>query len=313
MTPRSFLEIAGPLYAPQDLPGGNRGFSAALNPAEARQSQGKKLRALLARKGTVLCVLGTPTASATQWMDEAGVEAAFVGTSILFGRYGALPDTGVVTTSESIWAAKFIAESCKFPIILDGDTGHGGPAAVRRLVHECIQIGLGGIRIDDQEIEAKRSTGSGGIQIVPREQAVERYQAAVKAKNEMDPDFVIMAQCYAREATNGGMDELLARLPLYESAGGVDWVQFTRPRSVDEIKRARAVVKGPFSAMQGDLPKALTIKEHADLGLNAKWATGWPGTVMSAAARRAIDEFKAKGDVFVIDQEAQRSNARRRG
>ena len=109
------------------------------------------------------------------------------------------------------------------------------------------------------------------------------------------------------------MDELLARLPLYESAGGVDWVQFTRPRSVDEIKRARAVVKGPFSAMQGDLPKALTIKEHADLGLNAKWATGWPGTVMSAAARRAIDEFKAKGDVFVIDQEAQRSNARRRG
>jgi len=290
--------------------GGGRGVSEPLTPEGARASQGRKLRDLLARKGTVLCVLGTPTASAAQWMDEAGVEAAFIGTSILFGRYGALPDTGVVTTTESLWAAKFIAESCRFPVILDGDTGHGGPAAVRRLVHESIMIGLAGIRIDDQEIEAKRSTGSSGIQIVPREQAVARYQAAVKARNELDPNFVIMSQCYARRADNGGMDELLARLQLYEREGGCDWVQFERPQSVDEIKRARAVVKGPFSAMQGDLPKALTMAEHLELGLNAKWATGWPGSVMSAAARAATAEYKMHGDAYVIDQMAARSNSR---
>ena len=63
----------------------------------------------------------------------------------------------------------------------------------------------------------------------------------------------------------------------------------------------------PLSLVKGEV----RVREHADLGLNAKWATGWPGTVMSAAARRAIDEFKTKGDAFVIDQEAQRSNARR--
>ncbi len=44
------------------------------------------------------------------------------------------------------------------PLILDGDTGHGGPPAVKRLVQECIKIGLAGLRIDDQEIEAKTST-----------------------------------------------------------------------------------------------------------------------------------------------------------
>ena len=309
---KGFDIVPAPSAEFQQLPGGSRGVSGPLTPAAARVSQGKKLRDLLARKNVVLCVLGTPTASCAQWMDEAGVETAFVGTSILFNRYGALPDTGLVTTTESIWAAKYIAESCRFPLILDGDTGHGGPAAVRRLVKESIQIGLAGIRIDDQEIEAKRSTGSGGIQIVPRQQAVERYQAAVKAKNEMDPNFVIMAQCYARKADNGGMDELLARLVLYETEGGCDWVQFERPQSVDEIKRARAVVKGPLSTMQGDLPKALTMKEHADLGLNAKWATGWPGSVMTAAARTAIAEFKEKGDAYVIDQEAARANTRRR-
>ena len=39
-----------------------------------------------------------------------------------------------------------------------------------------------------------------------------RYRAAVDAKNEIDPDFVIMAQCYARNAVNGGMAEILKRL-----------------------------------------------------------------------------------------------------
>ena len=268
-------------------------------PDRARTSQGKKLKDLLARKGVVLVVLGTPDAGTAQAMDEAGVEAAFIGTGIMMGRYTALGDEGVITASESLWAAKFIAESVNFPVILDGDTGHGGPFAVRRLVQECIKIGLAGIRIDDQEIEAKRGTGSGGIVIVSRDHAVERYQAATKARNELDPNFVIMAQCYARRATNGGMSELLARLPLYESAGGCDWVQFERPQSIDEIKQARAVVKGPLSAMQGDLPRALTIKEHQDLGLNAKWATGWPSSVMTAAARQATNDFKTKGADFV--------------
>ena len=32
------------------------------------------------------------------------------------------------------------------------------------------------------------------------EQAIVRYRAAVDMKNELDPDFVIMAQCYARNA-----------------------------------------------------------------------------------------------------------------
>jgi 2-methylisocitrate lyase-like PEP mutase family enzyme len=280
--------------------GGMHGVFPGQTPATARVSQGKKLRDLLARKGVVLAVLGVPDGTGASEMEAAGCECAFIGTGLVFGRLGAVPDTGVVTATESLIIAKYLAESVYFPLILDGDTGHGGPPAVRKLVRECIRIGLAGIRIDDQEIEAKRSTGSGGITIVPREQAVERYKAAVAARNELDPNFVIQAQCYAREATNGGMDELLARIPLYENQAGVDWVQFTRPRSVDEIKRARAVAKKPFSAMRGDLPKQLSIKEHADLGLNAAWLTSWPGVVQTEAMKQATDRFKAEGISYAL-------------
>ena len=106
-----------------------------------------------------------------------------------------------------------------FPVIMDGDTGHGGIMAVRRLVRECIHAGIAGVRIDDQPIEGKRSTQSAGVEVVPLEQAIARYRAAVDMKNELDPNFVIMAQCYARDAANSDLDDCIARLKAYRRGG----------------------------------------------------------------------------------------------
>ena len=115
------------------------------------------------------------------------------------------------------------------------------------------------------------------------------------AKNEVDPDFVIMAQCYARNAIKGGVAETLKRLRLYEKEGSVDWVQFEAPHSVAEIKRARKVVKGPFSAMKGQLPRALTLEEHKALRLNAAWYTFLPDLVLKASAWSFLQAFSKEG------------------
>ena len=187
----------------------------------------------------MLAVLGTPNAFHAQIMEAAGCEAAFVGTGITGGNYTAFPDTGVLSAAECVQFGGYIARAVSFPVILDGDTGHGGAPAVRRLVHDCIRAGLAGIRIDDQPIEGKRATQTPGIEVVSRDAAVDRYRAAVRARDELDPDFVIMAQCYARDAVNGGMHELVERLNAYWTLGGVDWVQFESPHSIDEIRQAR--------------------------------------------------------------------------
>src|SRR5437763_12998380 len=121
-----------------------------------------KLRQLIQRQGKVLAVLGTPNAYHAKIMEAAGTKAAFVGTSITGGNYTGLPDTGVLSASECVEFGGYIARSVSYPLILDGDTGHGGVAAVRRLVQECIRAGLAGIRLDDQPIEAKRSTQMAG-------------------------------------------------------------------------------------------------------------------------------------------------------
>jgi 2-methylisocitrate lyase-like PEP mutase family enzyme len=181
------------------------------------------------------------------------------------------------------------------PVIADGDTGHGGIMAVRRLIRESIRAGLAGIRIDDQPIEGKRKTQNAGIDVVPLDQAIARYRAAVDMKNELDPNFVVMAQCYARDATGGTLDDTIARMKAYREEAGVDWVQFESPHSVDEIKAARAAIAGPFSFMRGKLGRYLDLDEHLALGVSIAWYPGFSHAVTWAALWDFMNAFQARG------------------
>lgn len=246
------------------------------------ETPGHRLRRLLDRDGRPPIVLGMPSARMATIMERCGCEVGFVGTSITFGNYTALPDTGVASASECLLIGGWIARAVSFPVILDGDTGHGGPPAVQRLVRDAIREGLAGLRLDDQPIELKRRTQSSGIRVSDREDAVSRYRAAVAARDECDPSFVIMAQCYARDAENGGSQEALERLSLYETEGGVDWVQLEAPHSVEEITAARRMVKKHLSVMQGRLPRPLTFDQTRDLSLDAGWYTFVPNKMLLA-------------------------------
>src|SRR5689334_1877091 len=189
----------------------------------------QRLRRLMEQKERVVPVLHPPSATLARIMEQAGCEIGFVGTGGVVGAYTGLADVGTLTMLECVTVAGWIAQSVNFPIIMDGDTGHGGVMAVRRMVRECIRAGIAGVRIDDQPIEGKRKTQTAGVEVVPIEQAIARYRAAVDMKNELDPDFVVMAQCYARDASNGGLEDALRRLSAYHEEAGVDWVQLESP------------------------------------------------------------------------------------
>ena len=267
-----------------------------------------RLRRLIQRKDRVLVVLHPPTATHARIMEQAGCEAGFVGTSGVVGSYTGLADVGTATLTECVQIGGWIAQSVQFPVILDGDTGHGGIMAVRRLVRECIRAGIAGVRIDDQPIEGKRRTQSAGVEVIPLEQAVARYRAAVDMKNELDPDFVIMAQCYARDAANSSFEDCIKRLKAYRTAAGVDWVQLESPHSVEEIKLARVAVEGPLSFMKGKLPRYLGLDEHLALGINIAWYPGFTHQVMWAALWDFMQDFQKRGISAWEDFQASRSN-----
>jgi 2,3-dimethylmalate lyase len=273
------------------------------------QSRTSRLQQLIHRRDKVLAVLHPPTAAHARIMEEAGCEALFVGTGGVVGAYTGLADVGTATMTECVTIAGWIADSVSIPVIIDGDTGHGGIMAVRRLIRESIRAGLAGIRIDDQPIEGKRKTQNAGIEVVPLREAIARYRAAVDMKNELDPNFVIMAQCYARDAVGGTLDDTITRMKAYRAEAGVDWVQLESPHSVDEIRLARAAVAGPFSFMRGKLGRYLGLDEHLVLGVTIAWYPGFSHAVTWAALWDFMTDFQARGtkawDDFVASREGR--------
>jgi 2-methylisocitrate lyase-like PEP mutase family enzyme len=253
-----------------------------------------KFKQLIQRKDRVLAMMHPPTATHARIMERAGCEAGFSGTSGVVGSYSGLADVGTATMTECVQIAGWIAQSVSFPVMMDGDTGHGGVMAVRRMIRECIRAGIAGIRIDDQPIEGKRRTQSAGMEVIPLEQAIARYRAAVDMKNELDPDFVIMAQCYARDAANSSLEDCIKRLQAYESEAGVDWVQFESPHSTDEIRQVRAAVKGPLSFMKGKMPRYLSLAEHLELGVTIAWYAGLTHHVTWAALWDFMQDFQKR-------------------
>jgi 2-methylisocitrate lyase-like PEP mutase family enzyme len=255
----------------------------------------EKLQSLIRRKDRVLVVMHPPSAFHAKIMEQAGAEVAFVGTGGVVGAYTGRADVGAASMMECVTIAGWVAESVGFPVMMDGDTGYGGVMAVRRLVRECIKAGISGVRIDDQPIEGKRRTQSAGLEVVPLDHAIARYRAAVDMRNELDPNFVIMAQCYARDASNGGLEDCLTRLKAYQTEAGVDWVQFESPHDVEEIKRARAVVPGVFSFMKGKMPRYLGLDEHMALGVHIAWYPGFTHQVTWAALWDFMHDFNKRG------------------
>ena len=238
--------------------------------------------------------------------------------------------------------AGWIADSVSIPVIVDGDTGHGGIMAVRRLVRESIRAGLAGIRIDDQPIEGKRKTQNAGIDVVPLDQAIVRYRAAVDMKNELDPTLSSWRSATLATPQAARSTTRSRAMRAYREEAGVDWVQFKSPHSVDEIRAARAAVEGPFSFMRGKLGRYLGLDEHLALGVNdrlvsrfhprrdlggavgfhdrrSRRAAPRPGTILSRAARDRpypTPEVPAEGEGDAKQQAARTAvfrRARRRG
>jgi 2-methylisocitrate lyase-like PEP mutase family enzyme len=281
-------------------------MNAVTTPGPERSTT--RLRRLINRRDKVLAVLHPPSATLARIMEKAGCEVGFVGTGGVVGAYTGLADVGTLSMPECVQVAGWIAQSVKFPVIMDGDTGHGGIMAVRRMVRECIRAGIAGVRIDDQPIEGKRRTQSAGVTVVPHEQAIARYRAAVDMRNELDSDFIVMAQCYARDADNSSLDDALKRLKAYRQEGGCDWVQLESPHSTEEIRLARAMVDGPFSFMKGKLPRYLSLEEHQALGVNIAWLPGFTHHVLWAALWDFMNDFQSRGVAAWEDFQEQRKH-----
>jgi len=140
------------------------------------------------------------------------------------------PDVGLLTMTEMVANAKFIANAVKIPVVCDADTGYGNPLNVQRTVREYEAAGVAGIHIEDQ-LFPKKCGFFEGKQVISVEEHVQKIRAALDART--DPDFVIIARCDAYAVT--GWEDTVRRCKAYIDAGA-DMVFVDGIKTVEDLR-----------------------------------------------------------------------------
>ena len=243
-----------------------------------------KLQELFHRR-KIFIIAGGALAGHAKMAEAIGYECVSMGGAATCSLVFGMPDAGIVTMTEMVENASRMARAVNIPLIADADQGYGNAINVRRTVEEFYHAGVAGIHIEDQPMP-KRAGNVAGKVLVSIEEAVGKYRAAVDAKNELDPDFVILARCDARRAAGGSLEEVIRRLKAYKKAG-VDVLYVEQPESLDEVRTIRSEVEGPLIVTTGIIKPTPTIPELEAAGCAAAFFSG----LMVMAGQRAIWDY----------------------
>jgi len=205
-------------------------------------SSAQKLRDLLAGPEIIVMPCCYDAFSA-RMIERAGFDLTFMSGFAVSASRLAVPDTGLISFAEMTDQGRNICSAISIPMIGDGDTGYGNALNVKRTVREYARAGFAGIMIEDQ-VAPKRCGHTRGKHVIPFDEACQRIQAAVDARNE-GADILIMARTDAR-ATHD-MDEGLRRMKAFAEIGA-DILFLEAPRSEDEMARFCAEIPGPKMA-----------------------------------------------------------------
>ncbi|WP_458209120.1 isocitrate lyase [Haladaptatus sp. NG-SE-30] len=239
--------------------------------------------------------------------EMAGLDAAYMsGYSTVLGQFG-FPDLEMVTMTEMVENAKRIVEACNLPVIADCDTGYGGIHNVRRAVREYEKAGVAAIHIEDQTTP-KRCGHIAGKQIVSREDARARFEAAVDAKQS--DDTIIIARTDAYGSANGDWEEHLERGRIYADADvDIVWPEMPDPSREDAVEYAETIhethpdlklafnYSSSFAWSEEDDP--LTFQELGDLGYKYIFITLF---ALHSGAHSVYEDFKGLAEA---DEQAQ--------
>ena len=197
------------------------------------------------------------------------------------------PDVGLLTMTEMVTNAKYIANAVDIPVVCDADTGYGNALNVQRTVREYESAGVAGIHIEDQ-VFPKKCGFFEGKQVVPLEEHVQKIKAALDART--DPDFVIIARCDAYAVT--GWEDTVRRCLAYRDAGA-DMVFVDGIKTLDDLHAYAADLPDLPRLYNGDLT---TTQEVDSLGykLMICGSTIW---LVYKQVRDAFEELKQEGRV----------------
>lgn len=236
------------------------------------KSMSKEFRALLAGDD-VIVKPGAHNALSAKIIEAAGFQSCGVSGYAVSATLLGKPDVGLVTLDEMVMMSRYIAGAVNIPAIADADTGYGNAINVIRTVEDFIRAGVAGIHIEDQ-VSPKRCGHVAGKQIIPIDEATGKYRAAAKVRDELDPEFVLIARTDARGVSGGSVEAVIERAKAYLDAG-VDMIFPEGLTSKEEVEEVCDQIKAPIHYNRTGVSPMLSLTELNAMGVSmVSFATG---------------------------------------
>ena len=198
-----------------------------------------------------------------------------------------LPDLGLVSLGEMRDRIAEMVRAVSIPIFVDADTGYGVPINVYRTVKESIWAGAAGLFIEDQQWP-KRCGHLPGKQLISTEELIAKIKAALDARDEEDPDFVL---CIRTDAVGSeGFEEAIKRAKICSNLG-VDLFLIEPYENIGQMKQATKEVDIPLvlALVEGGKTPLISVSEAEEMGFKL---VAFPGTAMFACAKAVRDVFQ---------------------
>ncbi len=234
----------------------------------------------------------------------AGFECFFIAGSQMSAYLLGVPDTGVIGLRDMVDHARHVASRTGIPIFLDGDTGFGNATNVHFTVQECVRAGIAGMSIEDQEAPKKSATST-GRRCISADEAIGKYRAAVAARDEIDPSFVVCARCDVLGAEGGTFEDALARCKAYVTEGGVDLVWLNSAQSRDQLRQVCSGTPGPILTIWGGEAAPPSEAEYEADGVRIVLYPVFTAQAGLQAAWHLLNDVRERGNAALHDWDAQ--------
>ena len=256
--------------------------------AEKSPSPGARLRASYA--DGCIAMPGVFNSLVAMMAERAGFEGMYLSGAALSAASG-LPDIGLLSMSEFVDQVRVITAASSLPLLVDADTGFGGPLNAERTVREFERAGAAAIQIEDQQIP-KRCGHLSGKSLVSPEEMEQKIRAAVSAR--LDPEFVIVARTDARGVE--GFEAAVGRAHRYLEAGA-DVIFPEALPSREEFADFRRAIEAPLLANMTEFGRGplLSVAELNELGYRIALFPVTTFRTAMKAAERALEEIGRSG------------------
>jgi methylisocitrate lyase len=254
------------------------------------KSPGRKLKAKLESGSCIAAGAFVPFIA--RLAEEIGYDAIYVSGAALSNSL-ARPDEGLLPRSKVLDLTREIVEVVDLPVIVDVDTGFGGPAGTAETVRLFEAAGAAAVQIEDQDPRWKRCGHLEGKHLISKERFVEKIAAAAAAKR--DPDFQIIARTDAVAVE--GFEAAVERAQASEAAGA-DVIFPEALTSREMFSEFRGRVSVPLLANMTEFGKSPWISD-ADFVEIGYALVLHPATTFRLAARAVKDaliEMKRHGN-----------------